>query len=50
MKIQEKNIKWITMGILAISAGMIALGVGGGEVRIVLAKATSICMQCIGIG
>lgn len=39
-------------GILAAAAGllMMAVGIGRGEMMIVLEKAVNICMECIGIG
>lgn len=39
-------------GILAVAAGllMMAVGIGRGEMMIVLEKAVNICMECIGIG
>jgi len=33
-----------------IAAGMMAYGIYRGEMAVVLAKATRICMECIGIG
>ena len=50
MKINDKNRKWITLALLLVSCGMIAAGIVRGEPAVVLTKATSICMQCIGIG
>lgn len=49
MKIKEKNKKWITLVVLAIAVCMIIAGVINGEPVVVLTKATSICLQCIGI-
>ena len=49
MKIKEKNIKWITITVLALSLCMIIAGIVNGEPAVVLTKATSICLQCIGI-
>ena len=34
----------------ALAAGLIVLGICSGEVRTVFAKATQICMECIGLG
>ena len=45
----ERRRKWITIAILALSFVMIGLGIARGEAHVVLNKATSICMQCIGI-
>lgn len=50
MKIKEKNIKWITLAVLAAAVCMIAAGINNGEQNIVLTKAITICLQCIGIG
>ena len=49
MKIKEKNKRWITIAVLAAAACMIAAGIVNGEPVVVLTKATSICMQCIGL-
>ena len=48
--IKEKNIKYIRAAVLIAALCMIALGIRNGEVGVVLTKATSICLQCIGIG
>lgn len=50
MKVKEKNIRYITATVLLAALCMIALGIRNGEVGVVLTKATSICLQCIGIG
>ena len=49
MKIKEKNKKWMTVAVLAVAVCMIAAGIVNGEANVVLTKATSICMQCIGL-
>lgn len=49
MKIKEKNKKWITLAVLAAAVCMIVAGIANGEPGVVLTKATSICLQCIGI-
>lgn len=49
MKIKEKNIRWITLGVLIVALVMIVIGISNGEPSVVLTKATSICLQCIGI-
>ena len=36
--------------LLALGAGLILLGIWGGEVAVVLSRATNICLECIGIG
>lgn len=50
MKIKEKNKKWITLAVLAAAGCMIVAGIKNGEPSIVLTKAITICLQCIGIG
>ena len=50
MKLDSHKIKWITLAIFMIGLVMIGLGIARGEPVTVLTKATSICMQCIGIG
>ena len=49
MDSNNKNIKWITVFVFLIGVAMIGYGIARGEPLIVLTKATSICMQCIGI-
>ena len=49
MKTGEKNRKWITVAVLAASVCLIIAGIANGEPVVVLTKATSICMQCIGL-
>ena len=49
MKIKENNIKWITLAVLAVAVVMIVAGIINGEPSIVLTKAKTICLQCIGI-
>lgn len=36
--------------VLALGAGLVVLGIWGGEVAVVLSRATNICLECIGIG
>ena len=50
MNLNSNKIKWITLAVFLIGAVMIGLGIARGEPVTVLTKATSICMQCIGIG
>ena len=50
MKIKEKNIKYIRAAVLLSALVMMTIGIMNGEVGVVLTKATSICLQCIGIG
>lgn len=49
VKIKEKNKKWITIAVLTAAVCMIIAGIINGEPSVVLTKATSICLQCIGI-
>jgi cell division protein FtsB len=36
--------------LIALGAVFIVLGIWGGEVAVVLSRATNICLECIGIG
>jgi ferredoxin len=45
-----RHIAWKQFLLLAAAIALIFVGVHIGEVRVVLAKATNICMECIGIG
>lgn len=45
-----KNSRIPSVIFLGLGILMIALGVYREEISVVLAKATSICMECIGIG
>lgn len=36
--------------VIALGAILIMLGIFGGEVAVVLSRATNICLECIGIG
>ena len=36
--------------VIAFGAILIVLGIFGGEVAVVLSRATNICLECIGIG
>lgn len=38
------------LALLLLALGFIALGIWQGEAEIVLRKATTICMECIGLG
>ena len=49
MKSNDSRIKWITAAVFLAGIIMIGIGIARGEPLTVLTKATSICMQCIGI-
>ena len=36
--------------VIVLGAVLIVLGIWGGEVAVVLSRATNICLECIGIG
>ena len=36
--------------VIVLGAILIVLGIFGGEVAVVLSRATNICLECIGIG
>lgn len=40
----------LRMILLALAAGLIVLGAYSGEAQTVFAKATRICLECIGLG
>ena len=40
----------LPFALLGLGLLMIALGVWGDEVKVVLTRATNICLECIGIG
>lgn len=42
--------RWIGPCLVILSLGMMAFGIYRGEMATVLAKATRICLECIGIG
>lgn len=46
----EKKRTGIAWLLLVVSGILIAAGIGRGELLTVLAKAASICLECIGIG
>lgn len=48
MKNQTRSL--LCLGALALGAGFMAFGVLRGEMAVVLGKAITICMQCIGLG
>ena len=47
---QNQKIRLLRAGLLVLAAGLIVLGIFSGEVQTVYAKATRICMECIGLG
>ncbi|MBQ6457142.1 MAG: thioredoxin [Mogibacterium sp.] len=49
MNSNSPKTKWITMAVFLIGVAMIGFGIARGEAVTVMTKATSICMQCIGI-
>ena len=49
MNSNNPKTKWITAAIFLVGIIMIGIGIARGEPLTVLTKATSICMQCIGI-
>ena len=46
----SKNFSSSRLIILAISAAMIWFGVERGELSMIFAKATRVCLECIGLG
>ncbi|MGI6480513.1 MAG: CD1871A family CXXC motif-containing protein [Sphaerochaetaceae bacterium] len=49
-RVNAKTRRIVAPLIIALAIGAIVLGVLWGEVRIVLQKATTICLECIGLG
>lgn len=49
-RIHIKTRRLITIGILALAGIAITIGIVQGEAFIVLKKATTICLECIGLG
>jgi hypothetical protein len=43
----KRKLPWI---LLAVSLGVMAVGLAFGEYRAVLEKAITVCLDCIGIG
>ena len=41
---------WIAPALLIVGIGMMIYGVMDGEAEIVLRKAATICLECIGVG
>ena len=41
---------WRALTLLGLGAAFVILGLGRGEGEIVFRKATTICMECIGLG
>lgn len=46
----SKNVKVIRIGLIALAAAMILLGLWRQENTTVMTKAVNICLECIGIG
>ena len=42
--------RWAGLAAVLLGMGFMALGIARGEMAVVLAKATRICLECIGIG
>lgn len=47
---KTKKILLTRLALLALGAGLMVFGIIRGEAAVVLQKAVSICMECIGIG
>jgi len=51
VKRNKPNVRWVwTIIILVVSIALIVVGVLNNQVNDVLAKATRVCLECIGIG
>lgn len=50
MKMNEHGTTYIRIGLLGISACMIAAGVLRGELNPLFVKAVNLCLECIGLG
>ena len=48
--VPNKKKRLLQAGLLALAAGLIIVGAYSGEAQLVFAKATRICMECIGLG
>lgn len=48
--LKNKGILAARLGLLAVGAAFVAIGLLGGEHMEVLQKAVKICLECIGIG
>lgn len=42
--------RWTGVTVALLGMGLMAFGIYRGEMAVVLAKATKICLECIGIG
>ena len=40
----------VRLGLIALAAALMAVGIASGDVRAVMQKAVLICYECIGIG
>ena len=45
-----KPARWVGIAVAAIGIVLMIAGIIRGEMAVVLAKATNICLECIGIG
>ena len=50
MKTRDKHRLAAGLALLALAAGLIAVGVGRGEAATIAQKAVNICFECIGLG
>lgn len=51
VKRNKPNVRWVwTTIILAAAIALIVVGILNNQVKDVLAKATRVCLECIGIG
>ena len=46
----EKKQLGITLTVLAVGVGLVALGLFRGELGVYFAKSVNLCLECVGIG